>query len=291
MSERRLFDSHVHLQDEPLASELEAVLQQAAAVGARLFVCNGTGEHDWPRVTALAKQHRQIIPCVGLHPWHAARRSPGWFERLEACLDGQPAGIGEIGLDRWIEPRDEPAQEEVFRRQLELARRRRLPVTIHCVRAWGWLLEVLRSEPPLAGGLLFHAFGGSPELVKLLADMGAYFSFAGNTLDERKQVRRETLPLIPPDRLLLETDAPDLSPPELFRPFSMRDARGKSRNHPANLGAILEGIAALLGEDPQDLADRVWENSRRFFGSLMREDQKEALASSPGGKTRPGEDA
>jgi TatD DNase family protein len=249
---------------------LEAVLARARAQGVGRFVCNGSTESDWPEVIELSRRFPDIIPCLGLHPWYVGERSAQWLARLEQHLDACPAAVGEIGLDRWVEPRDEAAQETVFRAQLALARRRQLPVMVHCLRAWGWLMDVLRDEAPLPAGLLLHAYGGPAELVPPLAGLGAYFSFGGNTLDERKLVRREAIRVVPRDRLLLETDAPDILPPPAFRPFATRNAEGRDRNEPANLPAIAQGIADLLGISWAELARLNWENARRFLGKVWR---------------------
>ncbi|HRY50475.1 MAG TPA: TatD family hydrolase [Candidatus Paceibacterota bacterium] len=266
-----LVDSHLHLQEAVFEGDMDSVLEQIRQVGIRFLVCNGSSEADWPRVAALARQHREIIPCFGLHPWYVGRRSMQWDRALEDRLTASPAGVGEIGLDRWIEPRDERAQEEVFRRQMALARQLNRPAMIHCLQAWGWLMEVLRSEQPPDAGFLIHAYGGSVELIKPLADLGAYFSFAGSVLREKKTRQREALKRIPRDRLLLETDAPDLMPPASSCSFVLRDERGRERNHPANLADILLGVAGHLGVAPARLAELLWENSRRFLADLLPE--------------------
>lgn len=263
-----LIDCHLHLQDGVLLEQIAAVLGRARAAGVRALVTNGTREGDWPLVRQLAKKYPEVFPCFGLHPWYVAERSAHWLVELEQCLDEIPSAVGEIGLDRWIEPRDEAAQEEVFRAQLAVARRRALPATIHCVRAWDWLMQVLRSEAPLPAGMLLHAYGGPVELIQPLAELGAYFSYAGTTLAPRNHKRRETLRHIPAERLLVETDAPDLLPPPSFCAQTMLDAEGRQRNEPANLPLIVEGIAALLSESPNALAQRVERNARTFFRQL-----------------------
>jgi TatD DNase family protein len=264
-----LVDSHVHLQDFASAPGFAEVLQQARERGIRHFICNGSSEADWPRVEALAREHPCIVPCYGLHPWYVEARSPEWRRQLERQLAARGAGVGEIGLDRWMEPRNEPLQEEVFRSQLGIARQYQRPVMIHCLRAWGWLMRVLESEPVPAAGFLIHAYGGSVELIRPLLDKGAYFSFAGNVLDETRNRAREALRGVPLDRLLLETDAPDLLPPLAHRTHVWPDESGRLKNHPANLAAILPGVAGLLSLATEVLAEHLWENSQRFFGDLL----------------------
>lgn len=264
-----LIDCHLHLQDPAIKPHLPQILSRASESGVRLMVCNGTCEDDWPAVAELARTHRQIVPCFGLHPWYVPKRSADWLARLETFLRATPSGVGEIGLDRWIEPRDEPAQEQAFRAQLALARQLGRPVMIHCLRAWGWLMDVLRDEPPLPQGMLIHAFGGSPELIAPLAEMGAYFSFAGNIFEEKRHKARETLQTVPIDRLLIETDAPDMLPPPDCCTHAIA-SDGRLLNEPANLPAIFPGIAQLRNVDPQTFAGLLRANAHRLLAGLIR---------------------
>ena len=153
--------------------------------------------------------------------------------------------------------------------QLRLAAERNLPVSIHCLQAWGRLLEILRAEPRPRCGFLLHSYGGPQEMIAPLAELGAYFSFPGYFAHERKTRQRETFKSVPPDRLLIETDAPDqLLPPEHNR-YPLADAAsGKPLNHPANLGAVYDFMAGLLDEPLERLAPRVEQNFLRLFGRL-----------------------
>ncbi len=262
-----LCDAHVHLHEAAFDPDRDAVLERAAGAGVVRMVCNGTREQDWGAVTALARGRAEIAPCVGLHPWFAAERTAAWLETLRGALLHNPgSGVGEIGLDFGLEPRDEAVQEEVFRRQLQLARELGRPAVVHCVRAWRRALPVLLEEGPFPAGVLLHAFGGGLELLDPLLNAGAYFSFAGNTLRPRREAQQEVLRRVPLDRLLVETDSPDLPPPRTFGPFTRAQTRDlKTRNEPANLAAILGGIAALRGETPSALARETWENAARLF--------------------------
>jgi len=265
----RLVDSHLHLQDFGAGADVSKVIGEAAAAGVTVLVCNGTAEDDWLTVLGYAGEYPMVVPCLGLHPWFVAERSENWLSTLEDLVRTNTCGVGEIGLDRLIENVDAAVQEECFRLQLELARKYSRPAMIHCIRAWGWLMDVLRSEAVVPSGMLFHAYGGSAELVKELANMGGYFSFSGKTLSQSFEKARKAIAAVPIDRLLIETDAPAMLPPERFRKASVLSDEGKELNHPANLPAILDGIAELLGLLPDELRKTLWENAQRFFGPIM----------------------
>jgi TatD DNase family protein len=266
----RLYDAHNHLQDERLKGERTGILRALERERVDRVVVNGSCESDWEAVLDLAGSCARVVPSFGYHPWYVRGRTADWLEKLESLLDQVPSAVGEIGLDRWIKDADLPAQEEVFLAQLRLAAQRNLPTSIHCLRAWGRLFELLRSEPRPACGFLLHSYGGPAEMVAPLAALGAYFSFPGYYLHERKARQRETFRSAPADRLLLETDAPDQSlPRELVRYSLADDERGKPVNHPANLGVIYEKVAEWLNEPVEQLANRIEDNFRRLFASVL----------------------
>jgi TatD DNase family protein len=267
----RLYDAHNHLQDERLAPHREAILAALQREGVAGMVVNGSCEEDWPQVLALARQHAQVIPSFGYHPWYVKERSPDWQATLLRHLEAVPSAVGEVGLDRWVKDYDLEQQQEVFVCQLRLAAERNLPVSIHCLQAWGPLLDTLRAEPRPRCGFLLHSYGGAPELVAPLAELGAYFSLPGYIAHERKTRQREAFRQVPSDRLLIETDAPDqLLPPERVQ-YPLTDAAsGKPINHPANLGAVYRFAAELRNEPLEALARTVEENFQRLFGGVLR---------------------
>lgn len=264
----KFFDAHNHLQDGRFAGRQGELLAACEKSGVARMVVNGTCESDWPQVLALARAHPLVLPSFGCHPWHLSERTPDWPCHLEKLLDEIPGAIGEIGLDRWKPDLSYDGQEEIFLAQLRLAAGRNLPVSIHCLRAWGRLHELLRDNPRPARGLVLHSFGGPAEMIPVLAKLGAYFSFPGYFLHERKLRQRETFKSVPPDRLLVETDAPDQPLPEAKNLHPLADATGKPLNHPANLAAVYSGLAEFLGEKIESLAGRVEENFLCVFGGL-----------------------
>jgi len=261
-----LYDAHNHLQDDRFAGRQGELMAACEKTGVVRMVVNGACESDWPQVLALARRSEIILPSFGYHPWHVAERTPDWIQRLESFLDQVPSAVGEIGLDRWKPNLPYESQEEIFLAQLRLASQRNLPASIHCLQTWGRLHDLLRDHPRPARGLVLHSFGGPKEMIPAFTKLGAYFSFPGYFLHERKQRQRETFRRVPPHRLLLETDAPDQLLPGDRNRFPLADADGRPLNHPANLSAVYEGLAEFLGEKVESLAAQVEENFQRLFG-------------------------
>jgi len=266
----KFYDAHNHLQDDRLKPRLDEVMAAAQTESIARMVVNGASEADWPDVLALARRFPQVIPSFGYHPWYVKERTARWRENLAVYLEQVPSAIGEIGLDRWIQDYDAAEQEEVFLWQLRLAAEWNLPASIHCLRAWGKLLDILRREPRPACGFLLHSYGGAPELIPELTRLGAYFSLPGYCAHERKARQRETFRHVPADRLLIETDAPDQPLPAERNRHPLPEAGGKPVNHPANLRAVYDFAAELLGQPVEKLAEQIEENFLRLFSPEAR---------------------
>ena len=254
-------DAHNHLQQ---FSDPVKVLTQATAAGVTRMLVNGTSEQDWQQVAELCAQHPDhLIPSFGLHPWEVPHRSENWLEKLRDLLIANPhAALGECGLDRWKKPFDLPDQLDCLRSQIHLARELKRPLTIHCLKAWGPLLELLEEEQNLPPFLL-HAYSGSTEMVPAFTKLGAYFSFNGYFLHERKASVRETFQHIPAERLLLETDAPSMLPPAEFQTHPLPN----DQNHPANLRYFLPPLNNLLKTSEATLATQLEDNFQTFLTS------------------------
>lgn len=245
-------DAHVHLPDIAPGDGWTALARAKAAGVRRLVVC-GTRPADWPLVRALAADEA-VIPCFGLHPWMVAQYGD-WRGELAEHLAAVPSGLGEIGLDRAARGIDYAQQEAAFIVQLRLARDLDRPAMVHCVRAWGRLVELLAEHAP--DRFLLHAYAGSADLVPVLARRGAWFSFAGSVLHPGRDKARSAIQAVPPDRLLVETDAPALPLP------------GQAESRPEHLPAVVAGIADILGEDPESLRARLWHNACGLLGALL----------------------
>jgi TatD DNase family protein len=263
-----MIDAHNHLHDARLAPHRAQILDTLGSLGVECAVVNGTRESDWPGVAALAAELPWVRPSYGLHPWHVRERSAQYLETLATRLDAAPsAAVGEIGLDRWIEGHDLADQSEVFRAQLAMAADRHRAVTIHCLRAWGPLWEIVRSEPLPACGFLLHAYGGPWEMTRGFLDRGGYFSFNASFLHERKAAQREVFQRLPADRILVETDAPDLAPPPEYNAHPLTDSAFHPINHPANLELAYRALAKLRGVAPDEWKAQVRVNFERLFGA------------------------
>lgn len=229
-----LIDAHNHLQDSRFDGQRERIVAEMKSVGISGCIVNGTSEADWPAVQILAEEFPNFVhPAFGLHPWKIAERSPHWLTTLREFLMTHPrASLGECGLDRWMSAPLFNEQKIAFQAQLDLALELSRPVTIHCLKAWGAMMDHL-SAMPERPNLMLHSFNGSLEVARALTAMGAYFSFSGYFLHERKKSQLEIFKQLPIDRILVETDAPDMIPPENLLQFSHSEL-----NHPANLAQI-----------------------------------------------------
>ena len=266
----RLYDAHNHLQDDRLAD-----VRDEAVAGLCGVVVNGTQPSDWPRVRRLAGRFERVLPSYGVHPWFVKDLPGDWRDQLLSLLEQGHCGVGEIGLDRYVEDYDLDLQTDVFQWQMDQASRRNLPVTIHCLKAWGHLEEQLRRGPRPDRGFLIHSYGGSAEMIKPLADLGAYFSISGYFAQERKRSKAVVFREVPADRLLVETDAPDMGPPEAWTDVPLTDpANGEPINHPGNLPAVYRFTAELLDCSLNELEARVEENFQRLFGTPSLEEKR-----------------
>jgi TatD family hydrolase len=253
-----LFDCHNHIQDDRLFSDLGNIMDRACSSGVVKMGVKGCCEADWPRVVEIMKTYEGVHPAFGLHPWFIDDRSPDCFQTLENLLLEYPqASVGEIGIDHAIEDRKDADQESVFLAQLEIARRLNRPVSIHCRRAWGRLIELLDQFGELPCGMLIHCFGGSAEVATELVKRGGYISFSGSITRPNAKKAGPAIRAVPTDRLLIETDAPDIMP---------TSAEG-DLNEPANLTFVLAKAAELRGMPEAELAELTLRNADRFFSS------------------------
>ncbi|KAJ8434909.1 hypothetical protein Cgig2_003348 [Carnegiea gigantea] len=297
----KLFDAHCHLQDPRIFNLAPQLIRSTLDSGVVHFAVNGVSQKDWHLVKQMGDSYPCVVPCFGVHPWYVTERSPDWFTTLRQYFNCTPAAaIGEIGLDKGSRCReiDFNVQVEVFKQQLELARELRRPASVHCVRAFGDLLEVMKAMGPFPYGVILHSFLGSAEMVPEFAKLGSFFSFSGFLMSMKPQKVKKLLKAVPSDRILLETDAPDAVPrcnlnslflvegdpslpPELKalgeNPQSRasyalsNEVKDESKlpkellNHPANIHNVLNYVASMLEMTNKELAELSYANAIRLF--------------------------
>jgi TatD DNase family protein len=252
-------DTHCHLQDPRLCGGLDGVLQRARAAGVIGLVVCGTSESDWGAVLALASGNPGIVPMLGLHPWYVQGARPGWEGRLGERLLESGAGLGECGLDFAVADADRGAEELAFRAQVRLACELDRPLSIHCRKAWDVLARIAREEGLPAAGAVIHAFGGSAETAQELQELGFHLAFSCSIANPANRRAAQVLPVVRAQRLLLETDAPDLPPRHL------EGWDPEAPNEPANLPLVAKAAARLRNEPLESVERLTCENSLRLF--------------------------
>ncbi len=255
-------DSHCHLAGEEFGADLEAVVQRArdAGVAHALVILAANDDQELEQAQRVSAVWDAVRFSIGVHP-HAAgifADTPAAAANLvEHRLDLEPRAraVGEIGLDYHYDfaPRD--VQQEVFREQIRLARRRLLPIVIHTREADDDTFRILAQESAGEVGGVFHCFTGDRATARRVLDDGFHLSLAGIVTFPRALELREVAKLVPLDRLLIETDSPFLAPV----PF-----RGR-RNEPSYVTRVAEAIAELRGVEPRAIAEAAHVNFESLF--------------------------
>jgi TatD DNase family protein len=252
-----LVDSHCHLDKESFAADLDAVVARARAAGVTALVAIGAGTSApaSPGVAELAQRYPFVFFTCGLHPHDARLASPAGYDSVKNLLARPHAvAVGEIGLDYHYlySPRD--AQREAFVTQLQLATELNLPVVIHIREAFTEALELLdahyRARPAV-----IHCFTGTATEVRAFIERGFFISIPGVVTFKNAEAMREAVPLIPTDRLLVETDSPFLAPV----PY-----RGK-RCEPAFVVETVKAVARLRGLEFDEAAALSAQNAAALF--------------------------
>jgi TatD DNase family protein len=265
----KLFDAHCHLQDARLLPHLDAAMLRASSAGITGLMCCGSCEADWSLLPDIARRFPQVRLSFGLHPWYIGERTAGWMDTLKTFLASTPSAVGEIGLDHALDKTTFADQEAVFLTQIHLANELERPVTIHCRRAWGRLMELLDEKGWPAFGFVLHSYSGSSELVQPLVRRGAFFSFSGAITFGRNIHGREAAAAVPQDRLLIETDAPDLTPNlPASTPF-ISGPRGLI-NEPIHLMEILKTAAVIRNVSDQELAEITTRNAENLWMPIKK---------------------
>jgi TatD DNase family protein len=251
-----LIDSHAHLEMPEFRQDLEEVIQRAEESGVEYIFTVGTEGRDWKRALEIARSHPKIFAILGVHPHNAKEIDDRTYPALkELCLNEKVKAYGEIGLDffRNLSPRE--IQIKRFREQIALARELRLPIVIHDREAHQETLEILKSEKAETYGGIIHCFSGDYRMAKECLDMGFYISVPGTITFKNAEEFQEIVKKLPLESLLVETDAPFLSPV----PF-----RGK-RNEPGFIRYTAQRVADLKKVPFEKVAEVTTANALTVF--------------------------
>lgn len=247
-----LADAHCHLQFEAFQQDREAVIARARACGVSRLIVAGTRVDEVEALAALSKRYGVDI-CLGLHPWFLDEHSEDALQRLERALKTQSVvALGECGVDALVGNVDR--QWRLFNAQLEIAKRMKLPVVIHCVKYYDEVGKRLKALSLPAGGLI-HGFTGSEQQAQRLIELGYVLGIGGAVTFERAQKLKKTVSRLPPESFVLETDAPDGTP----------QGAGFSRNEPASVELIAREVAHLRATDVDTLGLETSATLERLF--------------------------
>lgn len=256
----RLIDTHTHLDFDPFDHDRSEVLARCKAVGVERILVLGVHEANWERVWQLAQDESAVYAALGLHPvFLQEHRSEhidalrDWLQRLRG--QHKLCAIGEIGLDYYIEDLDKERQQQLLEAQFELANEFELPVLLHARRSHAQMIATLKRCKLKRTGVA-HAFSGSWEEAREYIKLGYKLGLGGAGTWPQAHRMRRVLQQLPLESIVLETDAPDITP----------YSHAGQRNSPDFLPDICHALAELRGISPDELAEASYRNSCQLFG-------------------------
>jgi TatD DNase family protein len=252
-----LFDTHVHLNAEQYNEDLQEVIERAQSEGVSTMVVVGFDRPTIEKALQLCEAYDFLYASVGWHPVDAIDMTAEDLEWLKE-LSSHPkvVALGEMGLDYYWDKSPKDIQKEVFRNQIRLAKEVNLPIIIHNRDATADIVQILKEEDAKEVGGIMHCYSGSVEIAMECIDMNFYISLGGPVTFKNAKKPKEVAEAVPLDSLLIETDAPYLTP----HPY-----RGK-RNEPAYVKLVAEQIAELRGMSFEEVAEATTKNAKKLFG-------------------------
>lgn len=252
-----LTDTHTHLDHPKFEGERDEIVRRAQEAGVSRIINIGFNRETIPTTLKLAETYDCIDAVVGWHPQDAEEMTADDLDWIEALARTHPkvVALGEMGLDYYWDTSSKEAQHRVFREQIRLARKLGKPIVIHNRDAHADVVAILKEEKAYDVGGVMHCFSGSWETAKLCLDMNFFISFGGPVTFKNAVQPKEVLAKVPMDRLLVETDAPYLTP----HPY-----RGK-RNETGYVRLVAEAAAEIKGVPFEEIAALTTANAASLF--------------------------
>jgi TatD DNase family protein len=253
-----LIDTHCHLTFEGLREDVAAVIERSKAAGVVGWITVGTDPQENQNVVEIVNRFENMYAAVGIHPHDAKTVTEDTLKELrELSKNKKVVAIGETGLDYHYNFSTHEEQMRVFAEHLKIAAELNLPVIIHCREAFNETMGILEQHGGGVKRVVFHCFSGEASQAKIVLDRGFYISFTGVVTFKNAENVRQAVEVVPLDRLMVETDAPYMSPEPM---------RKQKINEPAFMVYIAKRLAELKEMDLADFAEAVTATSREFFG-------------------------
>ena len=242
-------DTHTHLTEEPLVSHLDAVIARAREVGVDKFIIPGYNADSWERARELADSYDEIYYSVGLHPMFINERKLPTFEKESEKL----VAVGEIGLDYYNGDANKREQIKLFESQMQLAKEKKLPVILHCRKAYDDLFEICKKYREI--NCVLHSCSCSAEQAKPFLKLGFYISFSGTVTRKNSRKVKRLAELVPLEKMILETDSP----------FIGTATRPVPSVEPAQLTEIILSVAEIKKVKIELVKNAVEANAKNLF--------------------------
>ena len=253
------FETHMHLDDEKFDDDREEIIKKIKDNGVTKCINMGCDEISSKKAIKIAKKYDYIYVGCGLHPENLPQKEEEMWKEIDEIEElinqnKKVVAIGEIGLDYYWRQDNKELQKKAFIKQIELANKLGLPVSIHTRDAIDDTIEIIRKYKIEESGVL-HCCPFNPELVKQGLNAGLYIGFGGTCTFKSSKNAKTIIEMVPDDKILIETDSPYLAP---------EPVRG-TRNDSSNLKYIVEKIAEFKGTSPEKIAKLTYENAEKLF--------------------------
>ncbi len=257
-----VIDTHCHLTFPDYAGRIDQVLDEASALGVTGAISIATTTKDSHDTLRIAREHEHVWCTAGVHPLYADQGPHDWSVLREHAQDPKCVAFGELGLDNHYDDPPKSVQRSVLSEQLAVIEScwddgLKLPIVIHCRKAFEDLIPILKSTTLDADRFVFHCFTGTPDDIRMVLDFGASVSFTGVVTYSNAKEVAQAAELVPSDRIMVETDAPFLSPDPM---------RGKRPCLPGYARYTAEFLAKIRGVPFAEFHAQIDDNTERFFG-------------------------